>query len=263
MVSNSSQPPRWGGFRNGGRLDSARSRSSARSGKVLRAERRGFTLVEVLIVVAIMAGLAGVIISGSGALSGTRLRAGATLVMSHVRAALTHANSVGRPVRLAFDFETNRVILEETRGKMLRVRDEEEGAKAGAQASTELEQEAAEYAREIVEGPKAPPARFSPVVGLGDPAEDGGVGRPLGRGIRFLQVQTEHDVEPIAEGRAYLYFWPGGGTEQAAIQISREGDYEGLTVLVSALTGRARLQRGRVELEEGRRDTYFDEREEE
>ena len=67
---------------------------------------------------------------------------------------------------------------------------------------------------------------------------------------------------PRVEGRAYLYFWPGGGTERASIQITRPGDLDGLTILVDALTGRARLRRGRIELEEARRDVDFQEREE-
>lgn len=220
---------------------------------------RGFSLVEVLIVVALMAGLTGLVISGSGRLSGSRLRAAATLVMTSVRAAITRANSKGHPVRLVFDLEEQRLYLEETRGRMLRVRDEDEGAKAGAAAATELERDAAEFASSFAEGPRAPQASFRAVPGYGKGKE--GPGRSLGQGIRFLQVQTEHDVEPVVEGRAYLYFWPGGGTEKAAVQVSRPGDFDGLTVLVSALTGRAQLERGRVEMEEARRDTYFEERE--
>ena len=95
-------------------------------------------------------------------------------------------------------------------------------------------------------------------IDAGIPAQ----GRELGRDIRFVQVQTEHDAEPRVEGRAYLYFWPGGGTERASIQITRPGDLDGLTILVDALTGRARLRRGRIELEEARRDVDFQEREE-
>jgi general secretion pathway protein H len=166
-------------------------------------------------------------------------------------------------VRIVFDLEQGRISMEETQGRMLRVTDAEEGTRGGAEAATDLEREAAEYARDIVEGPRAPRASFTPVESFGEDSEDEGPGRSLGRGIRFVQVQTEHDVEPRVEGRAYLYFWPGGGTEQAAITLTRAGDDTGLTVLVSALTGRARLQRGFVELEEGRRDHYFDEREDE
>lgn len=227
-----------------------------------RSYGRAFSLVEVLVVVALMAGLSALVVSGTGMLTGTRMRSAATLIMSSVRMGITRANSVGRPVRLVFDLDAGRLMLEETRGRMLRVQSADEGAKAGAAAATEIEQQAAEYAREIIQGPRAPAATFTPVEAFAADAEDPALGRELGRDIRFLQVQTEHDAQPITEGRAYLYFWPGGGTERAAIQITRPGDQSGLTVLVSALTGRSRLQRGRIELEESRRDVEFEEREE-
>lgn len=208
-----------------------------------------------------MAVLSGVIVSGSGMLSGTRMRAAAGLIMSSVRMAVTRANSIGRPVRLVFDLENDRLLLEETRGRMLRVRSDDEGAKAGAEAATEAEQQAVEYARDIVQGPRAPVPSFTPVESYAGDEDEPALGRELGRGIRFVQIQTEHDLEPVSEGRAYLYFWPGGGTERASIQITRAGDASGLTVLVSALTGRAKLVRGRVELEEARHDVDFQERE--
>lgn len=225
-----------------------------------RCATRGATLIEVLLVIGLIAGLSGMVMSGSGALGGIRQRAAGTLILSSIRTALTRANSMGHPVRLVFDLDGDRIRLEETHDRMLRVRNSDEGAKAGAQAATEAEKAAAEYAREIVQGPRAPAAGFSPVPGFG--VDGDGSDRELGTGIRFLQVQTEHDLEPRSEGQAYLYFWPGGGTERASIQIARQGDTTGLSILVSALTGRARLQRGRVELEEGRRDLDFQEREE-
>jgi general secretion pathway protein H len=227
-----------------------------------RYRARGFSLVEVLLVVALMAIMSGIVVSGSGMLSGTRMRSAGALIMSSIRMAITRANSIGRPVRIVFDLDAGRMMMEETRGRMLRVASEKEGAKAGAEAATEAEQEAAEYARGIVQGPKAPQAAFTPVAAFAADGEDAALGRELGTGIRFVQVQTEHDGEPRVEGRAYLYFWPGGGTERAAIQISRAGDVRGLTVLVNALTGRARLERGRVELEEARHDGDLQEREE-
>ena len=227
-----------------------------------RHRARGFTLVEVILVVGLMAILSAMVVSGSGMLSGTRMRSAGALIMSSVRFAMTRANSIGRPVRLVFDIDNGRLLLEETRGRMLRVTSHDEGAKAGAQAATEAEQQAAEYARDIIQGPRAPQAVFSPVESFASDSDDPALGRELGKDIRFVQVQTEHDAEPRVEGRAYLYFWPGGGTERASIQITRPGDHQGLTVLVTGLTGRAKLERGRVELEEARHDTDFQDREE-
>jgi general secretion pathway protein H len=241
----------------------ARLSCRAASGRAASvAGQRGFTLIEILLVVGLMAILSAVIVSGSGMLTGTRMRSAGALIMSSVRMAMTRANSIGRPVRIVFDLNAGRLMMEETRGRMLRVSDHEEGAKAGAQAATEAEQQAAEYARDIVQGPRAPAAMFSPVASFASDSDDPALGRELGKDIRFIQVQTEHDTEPRTEGRAYLYFWPGGGTERASIQITRPGDHTGLTVLVNALTGRAKLERGRVELEEARQDVDFQEREE-
>ena len=43
--------------------------------------------------------------------------------------------------------------------------------------------------------------------------------KALEGGIKFRGVQTQHDDLPRTEGRAYLYFWPGGQTERASIQL--------------------------------------------
>ena len=206
---------------------------------------RGFTLIEALIVVALMGILSGVIIAGSGLLGNARLRASASLVLSAVRLGVSRANAVGQPVRLVFDLEHQRIVLEETAGRLLRSKDDESAA-AGAEPATDAERAATEYAKGILDGPRVPRPRFRAIDEFKS-EEDGLVGRGLGEGVEIRLVQTEHDNEPRTDGRAYVYFWPGGGTERAVIQLRRAGDDEGLTVLVSPLTGRAKIQRGLIE----------------
>jgi general secretion pathway protein H len=225
-----------------------------------RAAARGLTLIEVLIVVALIALLSGTVLFGSGLFASNRERSAATLILTGVRLGLTRANATGKPVRMVFDLEKNRVKLEEAKGVMLLKKDDGESTGAGAEPATQAEREAKKEADRIMDGPKPPRPRFKPVKDFGGDSEHPGDGRELGRGITFRSVQTSHDGEPRKEGRAYLYFWPGGGTERASIQIQSSPDDKGLTILVSPLTGRAEIKRGHVALEEPRTDSDFGER---
>jgi general secretion pathway protein H len=214
------------------------------------------TLVEVLVVVAVIAVLSSGVVYGAGFVGNSRLRAGASLVVTSVRMGIARANATGKPVRLVFDLDKSAVRLEQSRGRMLRQKEEGKSTGGGAEAATALEKQAQTETARIMQGPRAPRAEFEPTK------EFGKEGRPLGSGIRFRQVQTEHDGEPRTEGTAYLYFWPGGDTELASIQLRKAREEEGLTVMVSPLTGRARIERGNVDLPEPRPDGEYSEREE-
>ena len=207
-----------------------------------RSLSRGVTLIEVLIVVALIGLLAGAAIFGSGMLGSSRLRAAATLVAAGVRSGIARSNSIGRPTRLVIDIDADRVTLEEaSSSRMLREKSKPAG---GAQVATEAEQAAKAESDRILDGPRAPRTAFQPAPAFADTP----TGRELGSGIDLVQVQTEHDEEPVTSGRAYVYFWPGGMTERAHVQLRRAGDPEGLTVTVSSLTGRTKILRGRVDL---------------
>lgn len=220
------------------------------------------SLLEVLLVLALVAMITGGVLSGTGMMGTTQQRTASTLVLIAIRQAMTHANSNGLPVRLVFDFEQHRISLEETRGRMLRTAPSEndDDLTGGAAAATESERLAAEEAKRILDGPREPPAQFSPVDALGVDPDDPGAGRALGGDVKFISVHTEHDPTPRTEGRAYLYFWPGGGTEKAVIILGRP-DAEPVSIIVSALTGRAQILKGEVEFDRPEIDADFGERE--
>lgn len=230
------------------------SRGKVRALSAMRA-RRGMTLIEIIIVVALMGLLMGTLVLGSGALIGANRRASATLIVSAVRKGLAHANTTGKPVRLRMDLEAERVILEESSSRsVLRMTDEQE-EKAAEEAEEQdageaLLADAEAMAESILSGAPASGSAFTPIEALGQDGET--PGRELSGGIRFVRVQTEHDEEPVEDGEAFLHFWPGGQTERAVIQIARAGadDDDGLTVVVSPLTGRAEIRRGFVDLPE-------------
>ena len=83
------------------------------------------------------------------------------------------------------------------------------------------------------------------VVGNLELSEDGKAMKRLEDEVRFRRFEVEREELPIESGRAYLYFWPGGQTERAAIQLQLGDDPdEILTVLVSPLTGRTKVEEG-------------------
>ena len=202
--------------------------------------------------VVLIALLSGGALLGPGLLRSSRVRASATLIVSAVRLAQNRTNANGRPVRLVLDIDQRRVSLEQATGAVF---SREKGAVAGgADAADDAEKKAKAETDRIMEGVRPPRARFVLLKELSD-GTDPGAGRELGAGVQIASVETEHDEEPISEGRAYIYFWPGGLTERAAIRLKRTDTSEdGLTVLISPLTGRASIERGKVAFPPPRED---------
>jgi len=213
------------------------------------------SLVEVLITLAIMTLVTGTAVLGIGTLRRARLRQSAVLVASAVRVAYGHATATGKELRLVFDFNERTVTLEEASGKLGTQR---KGNTGGAAAATEIEQRAEEEAERITKGPKAPKPKFTPTKAFGFEPQGGKSGKELADSVRFLSVDTMHQEAPLEEDRAYLYFWPGGQTERAAIQLvlgnPAEADPEKdiITIVISPLTGKTKMEKGRVEMQRPR-----------
>jgi general secretion pathway protein H len=216
-----------------------------------RGARRGLTLIEIIVVISIVAIVMGVAVAGSMQLPSARLRKSATLIASAIKVGYTRATSTSRDLRLVMDLGQEKIWLEETDVPML-VQSKATTSNAGAEAVTEAERAALQEGDKIVKGPPVAKPSFHALdtYGFGD-VEEGKGGKPLQRGIRFRQVQTAHDDAARTDGRAYLYFWPGGLTERASIQIrigESEEDHQTLTLLVSPLTGKVTVKGGPVEL---------------
>jgi general secretion pathway protein H len=216
-----------------------------------RGRLRGLTLIEIIVVLSIIALVMSVAIAGSMQLPSARLRKTATLITSAIKVGYTRATATSRDLRLVMDFDQEKIWLEETNAPML-VQSKATTSNAGAEAVTTAERAALQEADKIVKGPPIAKPSFHPIdtFGFGD-VEEGKQGKPLQRGIRFRQVQAAHDDTARTSGRAYLYFWPGGLTERASIQIrigDSEEDYQTLTLIVSPLTGKVTVKGGPVEL---------------
>ena len=234
-----------------------RHRTLTRVGRLSSLGARGVTLVEALITVAIIALISGVAILAIGAGSGARLKRASVEIAGAIRIAYAHSTANSKTVRIVFDFEANKMTLEETSARHLVTK----SLSGGAEPATEAERAAEEEKAALAEGPKAPKAQFSPAKAFGFPPD----GIELPAGIGFWQIETGHQENAVGEGRAYLYFFPNGQTENAAIQLrisnsSETDDSAYTTVQVSPLTGKASITRGRSPMPRPRDDVEASER---
>ncbi len=208
-------------------------------------------MLEVLVVMILLALIAGSLVMGSGQLASARLKRTATMVTGAVRVAFTRATATSKPQRLVFDMQEQKIWLEEGDAPML-VTDKDKTGTGGADAVTVAEQQAVAEGAGILQGPRPPRPRFHAVESMGFASQSGAKGpHPLERGITFREVQSMHDDKPRNAGRAYLYFWPGGQTERSSIQLrigASEEDRYTLTLLVAPLTGKVTIKPGAVAL---------------
>ncbi len=229
-----------------------------------RPTQRGTTLIEVLVAITLVVLLSGGMYVGIGGLSSARLRESSTLIAGAVRVAYNHANATSRPTRLVFDIGERTISVEDSEGRMFVQSGDRTG---GAAAATELEREIVAETEEILEGPRPARPSFQPVKKLlGFDPDKPGAGKTLASGIYFRQIEVAHDDDPATSERVYLYFWPGGQTERAAIQVQKSnGDDVAnssiITVLVAPLTGKVTLVGGAVDMPRPIRDEDISERE--
>jgi general secretion pathway protein H len=222
------------------------------------------TLIEVMVVIFIVALLTGAMVMGSGSLASAQMRKAAATITGGVRVAYTRATATSKVVRMVFDIDQGSVWLEEGSPAML-VQARDKTGTGGADPATDAERAAIAEGERILKGPRPARPSFRPIKDLGfEDVETGKGVKQLGKKIKFRSVQAGHDDAPRTSGRAYLYFWPGGQTERASIQL-RVGDStedaDTLTLLVAPLTGRVTSQRGSVDMPEPRDDREASDRE--
>lgn len=218
------------------------------------------TLIEVLIVLALIALIMGAVVVGSGQMESSQRRRASTMLTGAIRVGFAHASATSKTVRLVMDFEENAIWLEEGDQPHL-VQSKDLTGTGGAAAATAAEKQAQEESSRIVQGPTPPKTFFKEVMPMGLAASDPGKGhKALGGNVRFGQVQCAHDAEPRRSDRAYLYFWPGSQTERCAITLHSASppkdptepvpidESRAVTLIVAPLTGKVTVHDGVVEL---------------
>jgi len=194
-------------------------------------------LIEVILVVAIIAVIVTGATFGLGAVTRTRLRSASFRVMSAARYAYNRAITQGTTTRLHFDFEKNTMAVEESQTPVtLATGDDLDGETGDAVDPWDL-------ARRRLEKPldkPVPRSPFRPITNSDGKEIKRYTAQPVGDGISVHGLITPHEIDTRTEGEGSVYFFPGGVTEQAVIQLSDSSDTV-YSIEIHPLTGNARI----------------------
>jgi general secretion pathway protein H len=196
-----------------------------------------FTLIEVILVVAIIAVVVTGATFGLGAVTRTRLRSSAFKVTSAARFAYNRSLTQGTTTRLHFDFEKNTMAVEETDTPVTLATEEQLESDAGDAVDPW------ELARAHLERPlnrTEPRSPFQPITSQSGKVLERYTAQPIGDGISIHALITPHETEKRTDGEGSVYFFPGGVTEHAVIQLTDSSDTV-YSVEIHPLTGDAHI----------------------
>lgn len=231
----------------------------------MRTPRRtaaGMTVLEIMIVIAIIGGMAFIVRSGFRLITKADLVENSTELSAILRRAGQLAIERGEVHRVVLDLDSHQYVVEVCQGQTAIVRNEalrpdtEEAKRALERGKQRLQEmppdalaagdpdEAVKRATAISGHHIADRQCVPATEGLTGDATGAGWARKLkaDKGIKFKEVWVQHRDDSSTKGQVGIYFFPVGSAEKAVIEITDGG--ETFTVLVHGLTGRVELKDG-------------------
>ena len=229
--------------------------------------QRGFTLIEVVIALGILALLTSIALPGLNNISRPELRKTSRMLMGLIRSTYDSAALSGRMHRIVFNIEESKITVEST-GATLAIDTE---SNALVTASSELSKMTESFMMPFGESldlggvdsasqddvSEGPGNAIQGLFGMGTLMGGGSAESfeptadvfEIPSGVKILDVWTQNMQQPRVEGEASLYFFPNGFTQDALIHVENEGG-QVFTVKVAALTGKTRIFAEYVEVEQ-------------
>jgi type II secretory pathway pseudopilin PulG len=229
---------------------------------VARDNPAGMTVLEIMIVLAIIGGLLFVVRSGFRLLTKADLVEDSTELTAVMRRTSQLAVEHGELHRIVLDLETQAYVVEVCEGQAAILRNEQlqanddETKRAIERGKQRLAQLPADA---LASGePDEATRRAAALAGhhvadrMCKPATDSLTGDASGKGwlrklrkdkgVKFKQVWVQHRDDGVTKGQVAIYFFPVGSSEKAVIEMT-DGS-EVFSVLVFGLTGRVELHDG-------------------
>ncbi len=239
-------------------------------GSSFKRKSRAFTLIEVIITLAVIGLMMGVSVPLVSSFSKAELRLASGRISALMRDAYNSAALMGGTSRLVFDLDEGTITLEsqEQVQYLKKAGESEEEQKANSlDKNKEKEEEEEEHSEDnelaiggetITKGELAALAKAMGIGGGGSMAPkttlfsyadagDENTSYTLPEGIKFAGFWAEHLSDELHSGKVYLYFFSMGYTEEAIIYITNE---EGTiySLEVAPLTGRITIHDERIPL---------------
>ena len=190
---------------------------------------RGVTLLELLVVLAVLVLLMGVGLSGLDQVTGAALRTQTNRLSATIRHAYNRSVAEGLYVRLVLSPETDQYRVEASSERVFI--DVEQDALEAAEAA-----ERQQRSERDEEQPQVKPARFEVIT------ERTG----MTRGIGIDGVITAGREDVVTTGDVAIHFFPSGFVEPAMIYTT-DGAGNFFTLRVNPMTGHVKREAGRID----------------
>jgi general secretion pathway protein H len=201
------------------------------------------TLIEIGVALCVAGLMLAVAIPAMSAVTRAQLRQKSGQLAGGIRALYGGAAIEGRTCRMVLDLDANAYWSECARSNV-RLSREGERSQNGARVTTREEEFLADNARR--EGLSDEEKERITLLQKSAFAESKDIPKTeLGGSVRFVDVWVQHQPERYSAGKAFLYFWSSGITEEASIHLAQGDDVYSL--IVSPLTGKVKISSERVD----------------
>jgi general secretion pathway protein H len=195
------------------------------------------TLIEIGVALCVAGLMLAIAVPALSAVTRAQLRQKSGQLAGGVRSMYGAAAIGGHTCRIVFDLDANTYWSECAKGNV-RLSREGEQSQNGARVATREEEMLAEAQQRDgmseEDRERAALAQQSAFAASNDIPKT-----ELGSAVRFADVWVQHQPERYSAGRAFLYFWSSGLTEEASIHLAQGDDVYSL--IVSPLTGKVKI----------------------
>ncbi len=228
-----------------------------------RSASAGFTLIEVMVVIAMLGLMMGFAVRGIRSLNRTDIKSASARMAGAMRYMFDRASTTGKVHRLVIDFEQGKYWAEVSDDRYFLPRDKETSDSRAAEWERIQKEAEARQRGEVVDD-KAKPKGSGLGYGFGANNNSYDIEKYLPKPFERKQARfkafkettikpvtlkkaklyslyTPRLSEPMGEGQGYVYFFPLGFAEAAIVHLTDEKQEVTYSLVVHPLTGRVRI----------------------